>query len=68
MFGSPAVSDREAARVNRPGPGSKTQHSHDEGPDELVGGVSHRSSVPQHPGVVHKTLNMLHRGQRGQRS
>lgn len=63
---SPAVSDGKAAAVNGACPGSKTQHSHDEGPDELVGRISHWSSVPQHPCVVHKTLNVLRKGQRGQ--
>lgn len=59
----PAVSDGNAAAVNGPGHGPKTQHGHDEGPDELVGGVIHWSSVPPQPGVVHKTLNMLQKGQ-----
>lgn len=45
--------------MNGPGPGTETQHSHDEGPDELVGRVVHWSTVPQLPCVVHKTLNVL---------
>lgn len=52
--------------MNGPCPGSQTQHSHDEGPDELVGGLDHRSAIPQQPRVVHKTLNMLQKYQRGQ--
>lgn len=47
--------------MNGSGPGSETQHSQDEGPDELVGGLGYWHSIPGHPCVVYKTLHMLDR-------
>lgn len=56
---SPAIFDRKAPAVYGPCPRSETQNSHDEGPDELIGGIAHWTFVSQQPRLVHKTLNVL---------
>lgn len=46
------------------GPASQAQHGQDEGPDELLGRIGHRTSVPAHPRAVYKILHVL-QGVRG---
>lgn len=61
---SPSINNRKSAAVNGAGPASQAQHSQDEGPDELAVGIRQRHFVPLHPRVVHKSLNVLQKGQR----
>lgn len=63
VIDSPSINDRKSASVDGPGPASQAQHSQDKGPEQLAVGIRQRRSVPQRPGVVHKSLNVLQKGQ-----